>query len=102
MIHSAAVSYTHLDVYKRQSQTAARGGIEEDLAMSDIFDALPNRRAIIDRRLLSDRLDAIAAETSDNGARRRAMVALLKSALDDGRAEIERRLLCLLYTSRCV
>ena len=61
--------------------------------MSDIFDKLEQRRAIIDRRALADRLDAIAAETQDSGARRRAMVALLKSALDDGRAEIERRLL---------
>jgi [protein-PII] uridylyltransferase len=61
--------------------------------MSDIFDKLDNRRAIINRRALADRLDAIAAESQDAGARRRAMVALLKAALDDGRAEIERRLL---------
>ena len=35
--------------------------------MSDIFSDLPHRRAIIDRRLLADRLDAIAAETADAG-----------------------------------
>lgn len=61
--------------------------------MSDIFSDLPHRRAIIDRRLLADRLDAIAAETADAGKRRGAMVALLKEALEEGRAEIARRLL---------
>src|SRR5690606_39594366 len=62
-------------------------------AMSDLFDHLDHRRAIIDRRALAGRLDEIAAETSDTGQRRRAMVALLKDVLDAGRAEIERRLL---------
>src|SRR3546814_8622772 len=46
--------------------------------MSDLFDKLENRRAIIDRRALSTRLDEIAGETSDTGKRRRAMVDLLK------------------------
>ncbi|PKP96868.1 MAG: [protein-PII] uridylyltransferase [Alphaproteobacteria bacterium HGW-Alphaproteobacteria-13] len=61
--------------------------------MTDIFDHLDRRRAIIDRRELASRLDAIAAETGDTGQRRRAMVALFKQALDAGRAEINRRLL---------
>jgi [protein-PII] uridylyltransferase len=61
--------------------------------MSNLFDNLDQRRAIIDRRDLAARLDAIAAESSDSGTRRRAMVDLLKGALDAGRAEIERRLL---------
>ncbi|SKB94386.1 [protein-PII] uridylyltransferase [Sphingopyxis flava] len=61
--------------------------------MSDVFGHLDRRRGIIDRRALSGRLDEIAAETSDVGQRRRAMVTLLKEALDAGRAEIERRLL---------
>nr|HMN54317.1 [protein-PII] uridylyltransferase [Sphingopyxis sp.] len=61
--------------------------------MTDLFASLENRRAIIDRRALSDRLGEIAEETSDSGARRRAMVALLKEALEAGRAEIDRRLL---------
>ena len=43
--------------------------------MSDLFDTLPHRRAIIDRRALADRLDAIAADSADTGQRRRAMVA---------------------------
>lgn len=61
--------------------------------MSDLFGHLENRRAIIDRRALSDRLDAVAGETNDSGMRRRAMVDLLKNALEAGRAEINRRLL---------
>src|SRR3546814_17760108 len=61
--------------------------------MSDLFDALPQRRAIIDRRALADRLAGIAGESSDTGTRRRAMVALLKQAIEAGRAEVERRLL---------
>ena len=61
--------------------------------MTDIFGHLPDRRAIIDRRDLMERLDAIADETGDTGRRRRAMVALFKEALDTGRAEIARRLL---------
>ncbi|MBL0930717.1 MAG: hypothetical protein IBJ15_11435, partial [Alphaproteobacteria bacterium] len=61
--------------------------------MSDLFENLDNRRAIIDRRALSDRLDKIAEETGDTGKRRRAMVDLLKAALEAGRAEIGRRLL---------
>ncbi|WP_033074334.1 [protein-PII] uridylyltransferase [Sphingopyxis sp. MWB1] len=60
--------------------------------MSGFFSSLPNRRAIIDRRVLAERLAAIAEESADNGARRRAMVALLKQALEDGRAEVEKRL----------
>ena len=61
--------------------------------MSSLADDLDDRRAIIDRRALSDRLDDIAAEAHDSGARRRAMVALLRDALDAGREEINRRLL---------
>lgn len=61
--------------------------------MSELFAGLADRRAIIDRRALADRLEGVAAGTSDSGQRRRAMVDLLKGALDDGRAEITRRLL---------
>jgi [protein-PII] uridylyltransferase len=60
--------------------------------MSDIFRNLDNRRAIIDRRQLADQLDEIAATNGDSGARRGAMVALLKTALEAGRTEIDRRL----------
>lgn len=60
--------------------------------MSDIFAHVESRRAIIDRRALAGRLDEIAAQDADAGVRRRALVALLKAALDGGRAEIRRRL----------
>jgi [protein-PII] uridylyltransferase len=60
--------------------------------MHDRFASLDNRRALIDRRTLADALDALAATTGDPGARRRGLVALLKDALDKGRAEVARRL----------
>ena len=55
------------------------------------IDSLPHRRAIIDRRALADSLAAL--EGSDKTALRRAATALLKAALDAGRAEIDRRLI---------
>ncbi len=60
--------------------------------MSLRFDHLPNRRAIIDRRALSDAAKAIEAETSDSAKRRAACVALARQALKDGRAELKRRI----------
>jgi [protein-PII] uridylyltransferase len=59
--------------------------------MSARFETLPNRRAIVDRRLLADAIEAIA--TGDTAALRREATALLKQALLDGRAEVERRLI---------
>jgi len=55
------------------------------------FDHIPNRRAIIDRRALADGLRAIADVTGDPMARRHQLVALLRQALKDGRAELKRR-----------
>ncbi len=52
--------------------------------MSGPFDSLANRRAIVDRRGLADRL-----READRGE----AATLLKQALADGRAEIDRRLL---------
>jgi [protein-PII] uridylyltransferase len=52
------------------------------------FDHLPNRRAIIDARVLAD---ALAALPGGEGLRR-AATPLLRDALAAGRAEIERRL----------
>ena len=54
------------------------------------FDHLPNRRAIVDRRALTERL--IALPDDDRPALRRAAVAELRAALDAGRAEIAGRL----------
>ncbi|MGE4409581.1 MAG: [protein-PII] uridylyltransferase [Sphingomonadales bacterium] len=62
--------------------------------MNDLFSSLPNRRAIIDRRLVSDRIEALVGETGtgDVGALRQKIVAILATALADGRAEAARRL----------
>lgn len=61
--------------------------------MSDFFSHVDHRREIIDRRDISAKLEEIAANHADNGKRRREMVALLKSALEQGRAEIAARLI---------
>jgi len=55
------------------------------------FDSLPNRRQIIDRRALADALAAL--QPGDATAQRAAMVAILREAMDKGRAEIARRLI---------
>ncbi|MBC7522299.1 MAG: [protein-PII] uridylyltransferase, partial [Sandarakinorhabdus sp.] len=55
-------------------------------------DTVPNRRAIIDRRALSDALAEKMAQAQGFPARRSLVAALLKQALADGRAELQRRL----------
>ncbi|RTL14921.1 MAG: bifunctional uridylyltransferase/uridylyl-removing protein, partial [Sphingomonadaceae bacterium] len=57
--------------------------------MQGRFDHIPNRRAIIDRRALAERIAAIDA--ADAPLRAQA-TQLLKAALADGRTEIQRRL----------
>ncbi|MBS0504390.1 MAG: [protein-PII] uridylyltransferase [Proteobacteria bacterium] len=57
--------------------------------MASRIDSVPHRRAIIDRRVLADAVDALEG---DGPMLRQRMVALLKDALDAGRAEIARRL----------
>ena len=57
--------------------------------MAGRFDHIPNRRTIIDRRALAERIAAIDAS---NAALRAQVAVTLKTALADGRAEIERRL----------
>ncbi len=58
--------------------------------MATRFDALPQRRAIIDRRGLADALAAL--EGDGPAALRVAATPLLRDALEHGRAEIARRL----------
>ncbi len=60
------------------------------VAMRRTFEQLPNRRAIIDRRALADALAAL--EGRGDAQLRRGATAVLKAALDAGRAEIARRL----------
>ncbi len=55
------------------------------------FDSLPNKRAIVDRRVLAEQLAAL--DPGDRGMLRRKATAVLKDALTAGRAEIEARLL---------
>src|SRR3546814_9415401 len=61
--------------------------------MSWRFDSIPSRRAIIDRRTLADALFELAQAKGETSVRRQSATKLLKTALDDGRAEIARRLI---------
>ena len=58
--------------------------------MSARFDALPQRRAIIDRRSVADALTGLTGDSP--AALRGAATPLFRAALDTGRAEIARRL----------
>jgi [protein-PII] uridylyltransferase len=58
--------------------------------MASNFDSLPARRAIIDRRIVADRLAALTGD--DPREVRREATGLLREALAEGRAEIARRL----------
>lgn len=60
--------------------------------MSWRFENLTNRRAIIDRRVLADRLAAIDTDVSDRSKPRLEVTTLMRDAMDTGRAEIARRL----------
>lgn len=62
--------------------------------MTDFFSALANRRAIIDRRTVSDRLEEViaAADSTDATLLRGKIVGVLSEALAAGRAEAMRRL----------
>jgi [protein-PII] uridylyltransferase len=61
--------------------------------MSTVFDSLTNRRAIIDRRLLADRIAALAQTHGSNStALREAVVGVLREAIAAGREEAARRL----------
>ncbi|MXO91632.1 [protein-PII] uridylyltransferase [Pontixanthobacter aquaemixtae] len=51
---------------------------------------IPKQRAVIDRKALGGEISALVTEQGEKA--RPAIVALLKSALDDGRAELARRL----------
>jgi [protein-PII] uridylyltransferase len=58
--------------------------------MATRFDSLPQRRAIIDRRLVADALAGLAGVGAPE--LRTAATPILRTALHDGRAEIARRL----------
>ena len=54
------------------------------------MEAIPNQRAIIDRRDLAAALDAVAGERLDPAAERARLLAELKHALAAGRAAISK------------
>ena len=59
--------------------------------MTSLYDNVPSRRAIIDRRTVGAEVEAALAAAPDEG-RRQAVAQVLKLALDGGRAEIRRRI----------
>lgn len=59
--------------------------------MSGLYDHVPQRRSIIDRRKVVELVEA-AVEAAPPEGRRQAVAAALKVALDEGRAEIRRRI----------
>ena len=61
--------------------------------MMPLYASIANRRAIIDRRDVAEALAALTITADNPGALRAAMVAVLRAALDAGRAEIARRLI---------
>ncbi len=52
--------------------------------------AIPDQRSIVDRRAIAGRIDALVAQHGEHA--RQPVVDLLKDALEQGRAEMERRL----------
>jgi [protein-PII] uridylyltransferase len=61
--------------------------------MSSRFDAITNRRAIIDRRAAQEQLDTLAPDLNDAAKLRAAATPLFRRLLEEGRAEIAKRLL---------
>ena len=86
------VTINHIaSLHEQKLQVTARHASPYLKRMSTRFDAIPNRRAIIDRRAVADALAALPGE--DRVLLRRQTVPILKAALDAGRVEIERRLI---------
>jgi [protein-PII] uridylyltransferase len=60
--------------------------------MSVLYENVPSRRALIDRRLVTEAVETALATAPADG-RRQAVAMVLKDALEGGRAEIKRRIL---------
>lgn len=60
--------------------------------MADRFPHVTQRRKLIDRRALVDILDELGADERSNAQKRQAVVVILREAMQDGQAEIARRL----------
>ncbi len=63
------------------------------MSASDIYAQLPNRRAIIDRKLIAAEIDHCAQTNSKPALAKTAVVTILKTALDQGRKELRRRMM---------
>ncbi len=59
--------------------------------MTSLYDNVPSRRALIDRRIVAAEVEAALAQAPDE-ARRQAVSRVLKRALEAGRAEVKRRI----------
>ena len=101
-----AVSYTHLDVYKRQvrDKAAARKNIdvyskaEAGEVFLEISEGLKERV-----RLTADEISGLTAEeAAELKAKRQAAVRDTLDAEKKGTGELKLAKTCLLYTSRCV
>ncbi|HTM95815.1 MAG TPA: DUF294 nucleotidyltransferase-like domain-containing protein, partial [Croceibacterium sp.] len=60
--------------------------------MTSIFDSLPSRRAIIERRHVVEAIETAIVSSADKRSPREIIVAGLRDALAAGRAEVSRRL----------
>ncbi len=84
-----------LDITAPEKAAAARPGAEPRLDAAELArqeDArVENRRAIVSRRRLLARLDEVIADRAPGPDQRVAVLALLKTALAEGRAEVRRR-----------
>jgi [protein-PII] uridylyltransferase len=60
--------------------------------VTELYASVPNRRDIIDRRVIADALHEAAAGVTDVAAKRTMLQEAMKSALDAGRTELKNRL----------
>ena len=78
---------------RKGRQADAKGAVRARAGIGVTFSRIPDQRAIIDRRSLATHIEAAIGAAKGADAARKAVVDLLKQALDSGRAEMERRLL---------
>lgn len=60
--------------------------------MASLFDIVPQRRKLIDRRALVEILDELGESDGSVSQKRQALVVILRDAMNDGRKEIAQRL----------
>ena len=107
-----AVSYTHLDVYKRQDTTAQNFAPEaEEKSPAPAKDRRKQRGDASAQRIIDATIDLIAEDGISSVTMQRiaakvgssnALVVFPFGSKDNLFAAVLRHLTCLLYTSRCV